>query len=482
MQQPGLPERQQRHRIVVPSRSDPLLKEMTEVVGGPLGRRVAPGIVSPGFFTVERVLILMAVASALVAFIGKFHCQESGWTTPDQYSTVCWSQFPNTYVDSHLATSFPYFSANGAFSFPPLTGIIAGLTAWLAGDSTVAGQQLAFFDLNAALIGVAWIGTAVAVARSSRRRPWDAAIVATSPALLLTAYVSWDFWAAALVSAGILLFARRRTLWAGLVIGVASTIAPYALLVLLVLLILAVRGGQAVRALEAVAAAAVGWLVVVGPVLLVNPAQWGSYLSGILTATPSDSSIYGSYNLVAQRVGLAQLSGGAANGVAFVLLGVVVMAVIWLGLGASRRPRVGQLAFLAVAGLTLVDKSAQPWHVVWLIPLIALAYPRWRTVLLWQAAVVAHFIALMLFQSTQLGDISAQHAIDMPYFVFAVLLNMMATLAIMILVVRDVLAPDYDVVRRKGVDDPQGGILDGAGDHMGAGRTRPATAREPANG
>jgi len=478
MQQPGVQERQQRHRIVVPSRSDRLLKEMTELVGGPMGRRAAPGIVSPGFFTVERVLILMALASAIVAFFGKFHCQESGWTTPDQYSTVCWSQFPNIFVDSQLSSNFPFFSANGTFSFPPLTGLIAGVTAWLVGGAgTLAAQQLAFFDLNAALIGVAWLATVAAVARSARRRPWDAAIVAASPALLLTAYVSWDFWAAALVSVGILLFARRRTLWAGLVIGLAATIAPYALLVLFVLLVLAVRGGQAVRAIETIAAAAVGWLAVVGPVLLVNPAQWGKYLSRVFTATPSDSSIYGSYNLVAQRVGLVQVSGGTVNGAVFVLLLVLLLAVVWLGLAAPRRPRVAQLAFLAVAGLTLIDKSAQPWHGVWLLPLLALAHPRWRTMLLWQATVIAHFIALMLFQSTHLGDISPQHSIDMPYFVFAVLLNMVATLAVMILVVRDVLTPEYDVVRRKGVDDPQGGILDGTPDHVAIGRGRLAGER-----
>ena len=253
------------------------------------------------------------------------------------------------------------------------------------------------------------------------------------------------------------------------------------LLILLVLLVLAIRGGQAARGLEIVASASVGWLLVVGPVLLANPAQWGSYVSGIITATPSDSSIYGSYNLVARRVGLTQLSVGTANGIAFILLAVLVLAVVLLALGARRRPRVAQLAFLAVAGLTLIDKSTQPWHVVWLLPLVALAHPRWRTMLLWQAAVAAHFIALMLYQSTQLGDISPQHSIDMPYFVLGVLLNMVATVAVMILVVRDVLVPEHDVVRRKRVDDPQGGIVDGARDYATIRPMIPVTAGEPAN-
>ncbi|MDX6246221.1 MAG: hypothetical protein QOE76_3944, partial [Frankiales bacterium] len=32
---------------------------------------------------------------------------------------------------------------------------------------------------------------------------------------------------------------------------------------------------------------------------------------------------------------------------------------------------------------------------------------------------------------------------------------------LMALVVRDILRPEYDVVRRSGMDDPAGGILDG---------------------
>jgi hypothetical protein len=36
----------------------------------------------------------------------------------------------------------------------------------------------------------------------------------------------------------------------------------------------------------------------------------------------------------------------------------------------------------------------------------------------------------------------------------------------MALVVRDILEPDYDLVRAAGDDDPAGGVLDGAGDRF----------------
>lgn len=451
------PERRQ--GIAVPSRSDPVLRAMTEPVGGPLGRRTAPGITNPGFFTVERVLVLMAAVSALLAVLSKNHCRVSGWTTPDQYSTVCWSEFPNSLTSYDLGRLFPFFTAGTSFDHPPFTAFIAGATAWLAGGFTGAARQLSYFDVNAALIAAVWIFVVVVVARSAGRRPWDAAMVAASPLLWLAAYVSWDFWAAALVCLGLYLFARRRPVWAGFVLGVAAMAASYALLVLLALLVLGVRNRQATRMLETLAGGAVGWLLVLAPVMLSNPSGWGAYAASALTSPATPSSLYGSWNLIAARTGLPPLGDDAVNVLAVLLLAVLVLGVAALGLYTPRRPRVAQLAAVAVAGFLVVNKYAEPWDAVWLLPLLALALPRWRTVLLWQAAAAAHFIALLLFQSKELGGISDQHAIDMPYFVLAAALAGGATCVLAGLLVRDMWHPRHDVVRRGGVDDPLGGML-----------------------
>jgi hypothetical protein len=47
---------------------------------------------------------------------------------------------------------------------------------------------------------------------------------------------------------------------------------------------------------------------------------------------------------------------------------------------------------------------------------------------------------------------------------------------LMALVVREVLHPELDVVRRDGVDDPAGGILDGAPDPHAGRRAQPAAS------
>ncbi len=465
-----------RRRIAVPTRSDTLLSHMTEVIGGPLGRRSAPGIVSPGFFTVERVLIMMVTASGILAVLFKFHCRQSGWTTPDQYSTTCWSEWPNVFKDKGLAVFFPYFSPNTTFDYPPLTGIIAGITGWFAnGAGTEAQSQLGFFDLNAVLIVIMWMVTVVATARSARRRPWDAAIVAASPALLFTAFTSWDLWAAALVAAGMLLFARRRTFAAGGVLGLAACVQPYALLILLAVLLLSLRTGRWLALTESVIAAAIAWLVIMLPVVVLNPASWGAYLSNGLSNAPSEFSLYKSYNLVAERLGAATAGPVTTSVIALALLMLAVISIAWLALAARRRPRFAQLAFLLVAAYSITDKHAAPQHIVWLLPLLALARPKWRTVLSWQAVQILGFLALLLFLGRELGDGNAQHTIDMPYFALAVLLQAGATVAVMALVVRDILRPGYDVVRRAGTDDPQAGVLEYAPDRLTLGF--PWTAR-----
>jgi uncharacterized membrane protein len=146
-----------------------------------------------------------------------------------------------------------------------------------------------------------------------------------------------------------------------------------------------------------------------------------------------------------------------------VVLVLLIAAAAWLTLAAPVRPRVAQLAFLLVAGFLLLNKVWSPQYSLWLLPLAVLARPRWRSLLLWQATEALLWVPRLLWY---LG--TDHRGVKVEWFLLAVVVRDLAVLTLMALVVRDVLRPDDDVVRTTwpGVDDPAGGVLDGARDRV----------------
>lgn len=230
MQETKPPGRPQRARLVVPSRSDLLLKNFTELIGGPMGARSAPGLVSPGVFTVERVLIILTVLAALVSLAIKNYCRTNGWQTPGQFYSTCYSDFPEFFRNRGLGEDpFAFLNQGSVFDYPVLVGLIGGAAAWLIpGEGVTDARVLGYFDVNATLIAAVWIVAVVATARISQRRPWDAAMVAVAPGIVLAGTINWDLWAVALLAVGMLCFARERLVLAGILIGLATATKPYA--------------------------------------------------------------------------------------------------------------------------------------------------------------------------------------------------------------------------------------------------------------
>jgi uncharacterized membrane protein len=155
------------------------------------------------------------------------------------------------------------------------------------------------------------------------------------------------------------------------------------------------------------------------------------------------------------------------NAWSLALFVLVMTGVVWLALTAPRRPRLGQLLFLTVAGFLLVNKVWSPQYVLWLVPLAVLARPRWRAFLAWQLTEV--FLVFTRFYFFIHED-AARRAkpvamgLDPTWFLGAVVLRDVALIALMAVVVREIRYPHLDVVRRDGVDDPAGGVFDDAAD------------------
>ncbi len=488
MQETTPAERRERARLVIPSRSDLLLRNFTELIGGPMGQRSAPGIIAPGFFTVDRVLVVLTVLAALAGILVKNHCRVNGWDTPVQFYATCYSDFPELFRNRGLGDgAFPFVTTGALFEYPVLMGFIAGATALLVPGSGVDDSRiLAYFDINATLIAAVWILTVLITARMTPRRPWDAAMVALAPGIVLAGVINWDMWAVGLLAAGMYFFSRNKFILAGIFIGLGTATKLYPLLILGAIVLLALRTGRIRAFLVTAGAAVAAWLAVNVPVAVSNPAGWTYFYQFTEDRPAGYSSPWFAYNLVAGRVGWQPLQPEAINALALDLFVLACVLIAVLALTAARRPRLAQLVFLIVAAFILTNKVYSPQFVLWLIPLVALARPRWRDFLIWQAVEGLHWAAIWLYLGQATSGGVAQHNIDMPYYVLAVAAHMIATAYLMARVVWDIVDPAYDPIRRHGMDDPHGGPFSGAPDRLRLNLRQPAASvlpwrKEPAN-
>ncbi|MFF1829895.1 glycosyltransferase family 87 protein [Paenarthrobacter sp. NPDC058040] len=476
------PHRQQKSaRFVVPSRSDSLLRNFTELIGGPLGRHSSPGKVSPAPFTVERVLIILTVLAALLAVLAKDYCRVNGWETPSQFYSTCYSDFPELFKNRGLGNgAFPFFTQGSLFEYPVLMGIIAGLTALLVpGKGASSERILGYFDVNATLIVAVWIVTVLLTARINKRRPWDAAMVALAPGIILAGFINWDMWAVVLLALGMYFFSRNKLVWAGICIGLGTATKLYPLLILGAVLVLALRTGRLRAFLITTGATAASWLAVNLPIAAINPAGWRYFFEFTQERPAGYSSPWFAFNLAADRLHWTQLNATTINSLALYLFVIACALIGVLALTAPRRPRIAQLVFLIVAAFILTNKVYSPQFVIWLIPLLALARPRWRDFLIWQAAEGLHWAAIWMYLGQATSGGAPQHNIDMSAYVLAVALHMVATAYLMARVVMDILDPSQDPLRALGEDDPHGGPFEGAKDWMRIDLSRPSTSVLP---
>jgi uncharacterized membrane protein len=127
---------------------------------------------------------------------------------------------------------------------------------------------------------------------------------------------------------------------------------------------------------------------------------------------------------------------------------------------APRRPRLAQVAFLVVAVFLIFSKVWSQQYVLWLLPLVVLARPRWGAVVGWTVAEICYFAA---FYAELLGA-GGKPVIPEGTFVLAAALRLSTVAILCGLVIREIWRPELDAVRETYADDPDGGPFDGAPD------------------
>ena len=132
------------------------------------------------------------------------------------------------------------------------------------------------------------------------------------------------------------------------------------------------------------------------------------------------------------------LPGDAVNSLASGSFLLACAAIAWLVLRAPQPPRLASLAFLTVGAFVLTNKVYSPQYVLWVLPLAVLARPRWRDLLIWQAAESAYFVGIWWFL---VGYGTQDKGLHEGWYVAATAAHWLATAWLMALVARDAWSP-----------------------------------------
>jgi uncharacterized membrane protein len=467
--------------VVLPSRDDAMVRAASEGVGGPAGRRVRAAT--------SRVLVVLLVLTAVVCGLGlgaKQPCRANAWTKDNIYPDLCYSDIGFLYRlrGDFADNASPYEGSSDPsaaitpLEYPVLTGgfmyVAARVTSGVNGGADEIGRSRTFFDVTVLMLVACALATVVMIARTNRQRPWDAAMFALAPGLFFAGYVNWDLFAVALTAGFGLAWARRRPVLAGVLLGLAIAAKFYPLVILGPLLLLCWRSGQLRVFSRTLVAAAVSWLVVNLPVMILWPHGWAVFY----TMSETRGAGFGSPWYALDRSGWVIPEGkilNAVSGGSFLLLCMLIAALV---LFSPRRPRLAQVAFLVVAAFAITNKVYSPQYVLWMTALFPLARPRWRDFLLWQSAEVVYFVAVWW----HLQGLTYPSTANVPEWTHngATFLRIAATLWVCGMIVRDVLVPEGDPVRADGSDDPGGGPLDGAPDSWSRRPVPPTDPTDPA--
>jgi uncharacterized membrane protein len=445
-----------------PSLSDGFVATVSQRFGGPLGRH-ADGS-SSGWWNPVRVALLTGTLVYLAGMVFRLPCRNGA----DHFRYLCYSDIPLLYPGRGLMQgNTPYLDSGDypVLEYPVLTGwflelerILTRLFGGAQGVDLSAEQQaestLRFLDVNTVLLGGLFLVAVWAQVRTVAPRPWDGMMLAASPCVAAAALINWDMLPVALTALGMLAWSGRRPGLAGVFFGLGMAAKLYPLFLLGPLLLLCLRGRRMADYFTLMSTFVVSWGLVNLPALWLAPDAWRSFWSFNAERGGDFGSIWYVFSLAGSPV--PQL-----NLVSFGLFAVLCLGIAALIVVAPRRPRFGAVAFLVIAAFLLTNKVYSPQYVLWLLPFVVLARPRWRDWLIFTAGELIYFVAIWWHLAGVLapGDSSP----DRIYWL-AVIIRLSTQLYVVVLVVRDILRPEHDPMRAGGLDDPTGGVLDGARD------------------
>ncbi len=483
---------------VIPSWTDATVRRASDLIGGPLGVHAQVG--RNRILTPLRVCLLMAIGVLICGWLYKSGCIQQapgagGVMQLDQagqrpWIAACYNDPVALYASHGLNTQqLPYATSwldNGQvqyMEYPVVTGYwmwgVSWLSRWYRDFAGQVGLPVpldvaAYFTIGAILLGIVYLAAVSFTARIARRRVWDTALMCLSPLLIVHAFTNWDLLAVGITAAAMWAWSRGRwetggwekwVVLSGALIGLGAAAKLYPALLLGPLLVLCLRARRMPAWWMAAISAAAVWLVINIPVMLAYPDGWYQFIKTNTQRPAEYDTWYAIYTTLSGSTVFSASPGTTSphllNVLSLVLFLLACVAIGWFALATARRPRFAQLAFLVVAAFLLTNKVWSPQYSLWLLPLVALSLPRWRPVLAWQFSEAAAWILLMLtFDSDAGKNLSIYPFIGMALIRDALLITLV------VMVIREILRPQNDLIRMAGDDDPSGGVLADADDRV----------------
>ncbi len=475
----------------LPAVSDGFVRGLSEAIGGPLGEHAAASSSRPGrFWTASRIILALTCLTLALHWVQKSPCQDGDWQKNIQYTRFCYTDVLALYYAEELNEGkVPY--KDHAVEYPVVTGYFMGalgLPVHAVGVKYPGiNQGKWFYNANALVLSALAVATAAVILALRRRRPWDAAIFALSPILFVTTTINWDFLAIGFAAFGLYAWAKRRPALAGVLLGLGGAAKLWPLFIIGPLFVLALRSRRMREWALAFVGAGVAWVVANAPVFLLYRTSWDRFFD-LNTTRPID---WGTFWYIGRYLDTKWNSGAPGdqgpfqwlsdhvpflNTLTYGLFLLSCAAIAALCLLAPRRPRLAQVAFLVVAAFLIFSKVWSQQYVLWLLPLIVLARPRWGAIVAWSVAEIGYFTA---FYGELLGA-GGKPVIPEGVFVLAAALRLITVAILCGLVIREIWRPELDPVRQTYADDPDGGPFDRAPDSDWIARLRRAAGLEKA--
>src|SRR3954471_16666616 len=213
-------------RPALRAESGPFVRALSQAIGGPLGEHaVRPDARRGRFWTAPRIILALLCMTLAMSWVQKSPCQDGDWQKNVQYTRFCYTDVLALYYAEGLNEGkAPY--KDHAVEYPVVTGYFMGALGLpvhaLGQKYPEINQGKGFYNANALVLSALAVASAAMILALRRRRPWDAAIFALSPIVLVTATVNWDFLAIGLAVFGLYAWARRWPVVAGLLLGLGA--------------------------------------------------------------------------------------------------------------------------------------------------------------------------------------------------------------------------------------------------------------------